>query len=171
MAMPPEGSSSWVKHDDVWELSSGDVRFASLIVAVDGSSAAITMPVTGSPYDGFYVVRFARAGDGVAVTCGDAGEGVVWRPGAEVVPEAARAVYPRGRFGARGDTAIAELRVGATGAIELVDAEGRLRIAVARAPAAGTGAATQIAACGGALTIELIDHPATSIRHVESSMP
>lgn len=172
MAMPPDGSSSWVKHDDVWLLESRGVRFASVSVAVDGSAASIAMPVIDSAYDSFYAVRFVRAEGGLEVFCGGAGEGVAWRPGAEVVPAEARVIYPRASYGAiDGGAPIAALQVAASGAIELVDPAGRVRVSAARERGVGPAAATRVVGCGGALVIDLFDYPDTAIRRVASSPP
>lgn len=172
MAMPPDGSSSWAHHDDIWFLDSGGVRFASVIVAINGSRASINMPFLDSAHESFCVLRFVRAGAGVEVFGGADARGTIWRSGGEIVPADARTIYPRRSPGAiEGAAPIARLRVSPAEAIELLDAGDRVRISVVRGSGAVPGPATRVMACGGAIAIDLLAHPDTAIRRTASSMP
>jgi hypothetical protein len=172
MAMPPDGSSSWAHHEDIWYLDSGGARFASVIVALDGSRASINMPLLDSAHDSFCVLRFVRAGAGVELIGGDAARGTMWRPGGAIELEDARTIYPRRSLGAiEGGEPIGRLRLSPAEAIELLDAVGRVRISVVRGAGAAPERATRVMACGGAIAIDLIAHPDTAIRRIASSLP
>jgi hypothetical protein len=168
MAMPPDGSSPWRKHDDVWVLVDDGAPFASLTVAVDGSGASVTMPVVDSPYDAFFVLRFGRTGALVTVAIED--DAPV--PLAQLRVPTPRVIVPRRRIEGPVASAapLATVRLRDDGVLAVVDARARPRL-LAHTRGGAPAGDTVIAACGGALWLAIVAHPGTAVAQHASARP